>query len=129
MKKVFVSLPMGGRSKEDILRTQEQCRKIAEIMLNDSAVLIQSYFENQDNILRHSDVEISVNMPVWELGLTIGFLSYADVVVFAPGSRKARGCKVERLIANLYKIPTIDLSTYGLTLPKDDPVVDESFYI
>lgn len=110
MKKVFVSLPMAGRSKEDILSTQEQCRQIAETMLGDSTVLIQSYFENSMDV-NHS--------AVWDLGQSISYLSTADVAVFAPGSKKCRGCKVERMVANLYKIPTIDLSMYGFDLSSD----------
>lgn len=109
MKKVFVSLPMAGRSKEDILSMQEKCRQIAETMLNDSAVLIQTYFEYD---CPERDVK---NDSVFYLGNSIVLLSMADVAVFAPGSRRCRGCKVERTIANLYKIPTIDLSTYGVS--------------
>lgn len=107
MKKVFVSLPMADRSKEDILEIQEKCRHIAETMLNESAVLIQTYFE-------YESPEYVNNHSVFCLGHSISLLSSADIVVFAPGSRKCRGCKVERLVANLYKIPTIDLSTYGV---------------
>lgn len=107
MKKVFVSLPMAGRSKEDILEMQEKCRQIAEVMLNDSVVLVQTYFEYE----RPEHVN---DYSVFCLGASISLLASADVAVFAPGSRKCRGCKVERLVANLYKIPTIDLSMYGV---------------
>ena len=112
MKKVFVSLPMAGRSKEDILSMQEKCRQIAETILNDATVLIQTCFE-------YEYPEHVNNNSVFCLGNSISLLASADVVVFAPGSKKCRGCKVERLVANLYKIPTIDLSTYGLVSPND----------
>lgn len=107
MKNVFVSLPMAGRSKEEILSIQKKCCKIAETILEDSVVLIQSYFEYEppEHVNNHS---------VFYLGYSISSLASADVAVFAPGSKKCRGCKVERMIANLYKIPTIDLSTYGI---------------
>lgn len=47
--------------------------------------------------------------PLWYLGESLKLLATADVAYFAPGWRKARGCKIENLCAKEYGIPIIDI--------------------
>lgn len=106
MKKVFVSLPMGDRKQDEILQEMDRLLHAAEAYLGEELELIPTYVEGDSPSVNHS--------ALWYLGVSLKFMASADIVVFAPGSRRCRGCKIERLAANLYKIPTIDLSTYGL---------------
>lgn len=113
MKKLFVSLPMGGREEEDILQDMAKFAEIAEKFVGERLELIPTYM---------SDI-VSQNLKnrsLWMLGVSLKFLSEADLVVFAPGSKRCRGCKIERLAAQLYRIPTLDISTYGVVSFKEN---------
>jgi hypothetical protein len=61
--------------------------------------IIDSYFD--DSNIKHS--------PVWCLGESIKLMSDADYVVFCNGWEDARGCRIERTIANEYGIPCVDV--------------------
>lgn len=102
MKKVFVSQPMRGRTDEEILEERAKILKIAEAYLGDSVTVVENFFKDGDL------------SPVQCLGDSISLMATADLVVFAPGWRKARGCKIERMVAKEYQIPTLDLVIYNM---------------
>lgn len=102
MKKVFVSQPMAGRTDEEILKERERVLNIAAEYLNDETELIDNFFRG------------GASTPIEYLGKSISLMSRADLVVFAPGWRKGRGCKIERMVAKEYQIPTLDLVIYNM---------------
>lgn len=112
MKNVFVSLPMGDRKQDEVLQEMDRLLHVAEAYLGEELKLIPTYVECDSPNVHHP--------ALWYLGVSLKFMASADLVVFAPGSKRCRGCKIERLAANLYKVPTMDLSTYGFIPPKDN---------
>lgn len=102
MKTVFVSQPMRGRTEEEILAERDWITHVAYAYLGDDVTTINN-FTKPDSMT-----------PVQCLGDSISMMATADLVVFAPGWRKARGCKIERMVAKEYQIPTLDLVIYNM---------------
>lgn len=97
MKKLFISQPMRGKSDEEILAEREKAIQAARVELQEDVEVIDSYFQGAPADAR----------PLWFLGKSLELLSTADIAYFAPGWEKARGCKIERLCADEYGIPSI----------------------
>ena len=101
-KKVFVSLPMYGRTDEDILEEQQ---KIFDNYVNsglhkkgEEFELLETFFSDQD----HDEED-----RLWYLGLSIQKLSEADIVIFADGWERSNGCQIEHYVCIMYRIPYI----------------------
>lgn len=107
MKKLFISLPMNGRSEEEIKTKMGEYKRLADAILGEETELIDSYFEGFD--INKDDV----NAPIYYLGKSIQKMAEADFVVFGKGWVEARGCKIEYKVAETYNIPM--LRTYGLS--------------
>ena len=73
MKKLFVSVPMKGRTEEEIKASIQKMKKIAEIYEGEELELIDSYIE--DNPPQNN------NEAVWYLGESLKKLAQADVFV------------------------------------------------
>ena len=101
MKKLFISQPMRGLTNEDILKAREEIRVRAEQLIGEPVELIDSFIEDYPG-------EINKSIPVWYLGKSIQFLSQADVAYFGGDWRSARGCKIEREVADKYGIKIIE---------------------
>lgn len=99
MKKLFISQPMKGKSKEEILAERETAIQRAKDALHDDVEVIDTYFET------HPDVQNSAR---WCLGRSLELLATADVAYFAPGWEDARGCKIEHTCALEYGIDIIE---------------------
>lgn len=84
MKKLFISQPMKGKSDEEILAEPVE--------------VIDSFFQSAPADAR----------PLWFLGKSLELLSTADVVYFAKGWEKARGCKIENTCAIEYGITVLE---------------------
>lgn len=105
--KVFISQPMAGRLEEDIL---EERAKIVD-MLNNVGLglgpmgvkveIIDSF------LLKEPDCK---NKPLGYLAESLRLLGEADVAVFAPGWKDARGCRIEHTCAEEYGISVVSLN-------------------
>lgn len=106
---VFISQPMKDKTREEIIK--ERYRTIAWIYEDlakatytlkdvDKVNIIDSYFDDSKDVK---------NAPVRHLGESIKLMSDADYVVFCNGWEDARGCRIERTIANEYGIPCVDV--------------------
>ena len=98
--KVFISQPMKDKTDDQI--KEERARAITSIKKlikeggrdeNDFEV-IESFFEGAP----HSAA------PAWFLGEGIKLMSKANVIYFVKGWEDARGCQIEKLVAEKYKI-------------------------
>lgn len=108
MKKLFVSVPMRGRTEEEIKRSFKRMHAIAENIFDEKLELIDTYFE--------SDPSESVrNISLWFLGESIRKLSEADyfIGVEYPGDFY-KGCESENYIATLYRIPSVFVDLYKI---------------
>ena len=99
MKKLFISQPMKGKTNEEILKTREEAIRCAEKLLQEPALILESFFED-------APAEVK---PLWFLGKSLEVLSKADLAVFAPGWKDARGCRIEHLCAGKYGIECLEL--------------------
>ena len=106
---VFISQPMKDKTREEIIK--ERYRTIAWIYEDlakatstlkevEKVNIIDSYFRNSEDVK---------NVSVWCLGESIKLMSNADYVVFCSGWEDARGCRIERTIANEYGIPCVNV--------------------
>lgn len=98
MKRLFISQPMRGKTKEEILAVREKAIESAERNLGEKVEAIDSYFENAPAEAR----------PLWYLGKSIELLSTADVAYFAKDWEQYRGCKIENQCAIEYGITVIE---------------------
>lgn len=110
MKKLFVSVPMKGRTKENIKRSIECMHKTAETTFDEELELIDSYVE--DNPPK------DINESIWYLGKSIELLSQADYFIGVDDFRYA-GCKIEYLVAREYGIKNLLLDTSRYECFKD----------
>ena len=124
MKKLFVSVPMKGRTEEEIKESIQKMKKIAEIYEGEELELIDSYIE--DNPPKDS------KETVWYLGESLKKLAQADVFMGICESYDWDGCCIERETAESYGIKTYTIPAiyviddYNVLLRKLHPVRNET---
>lgn len=96
MKKVFISQPMNGKTNEQIYKERKELTKKLE----------QRGYDIIDSVIADSPDE-ACRAPVYYLSESIRLLSKADVVFFMDDWEKARGCKIEFLVAQEYNLPIL----------------------
>lgn len=121
-KKVFISIPMNGFEETDIRSEIDNvfkvvCEEYAQFDID--CELIDSFITDEP------DTDICYPS-VWYLGKSIKKLSEADVVVFHPGWRNARGCIIEHMVCALYDIPYVDISMPDVFEDEMSDVVDNT---
>ena len=94
---VFISFPMNGLSKTEIVDKMHSIQYKLERFFGDNVNYI-------DSILDGENLE-----PLWCLGESIKLLSEADIAVFDHNWEKARGCRIEHACAVEYNIPILVL--------------------
>lgn len=96
MKKLFVSVPMKGRTEEEIKASIQKMKKIAEIYEGEELELIDSYIE--DNPPKDS------KEAVWYLGESLKKLAQADVFIGINDAWDWNRCYIENDVASRYGI-------------------------
>lgn len=96
MKKLFVSVPMRGRTKKDVAVSIAKMKKIAKAYEGEELELIDSYVSDEPP----KDCYI----PVWYLSRSLEKLAMADVFIGIDDTADWPGCKIEAMAANLYYI-------------------------
>ena len=96
MKKLFVSVPMKGRTEEEIKASIQKMKKIAEIYEGEELELIDSYIE--DNPPKDSKEAVRY------LGESLKKLAQADVFIGICEIYDWNGCCIERKTADKYGI-------------------------
>lgn len=124
MKKLFVSVPMKGRTEEEIKASIQKMKKIAEIYEGEELELIDSYIK--DNPPKDS------KEAVWYLGESLKKLAQADVFIGIDEAYDWNGCYIERDTAQRYGIKTYIVSVrhviddYNALVHKLHPVCNEA---
>lgn len=101
MIRVFISQPMKGKTKEEILAVRDKAIENVKNMMDGEPVeVIDSYFEdyNPDNGC----------IPLKYLAKSLELLADADCACFVKGWEDARGCRIEHEAAVEYGIATIE---------------------
>ena len=124
MKRLFVSVPMKGRTEEEIKASIQKTKKIAEIYEGEELELIDSYIE--DNPPKDS------KEAVWYLGESLKKLAQADVFIGICENFDWNDCYIERVIEQrygikVYMIPArYVIDNYNALLQKLHPVCNEA---
>lgn len=98
MKKLFASVPMRGRTEEEIRESFAKMKRIAEAYEGEELELIDTWIAEEPP-------EGAKTSAVWYLGKSLEMLSTADVYIGVVGTYGYfPGCCVEEEVAQLYKI-------------------------
>ncbi len=117
MKKLFVSVPMKGRTVENIKASIEKMHKIAEILEGEQLELIDSYVEGKP--------PVNSKESVWYLGESIKKLSEADVFIGIGQTYEWHGCDTEAKIAGEYHIKSYYVPFYQLLSKEEIEAAEE----
>ena len=94
--KVFISQPMKDKTEKEIL---DQRKQITDY--------IQGKYKNAKIIDSYVQTAPDEAYPIFFLGLSMQFLSQADLCIFAEGWEDARGCRIEHQVCEEYNIPRL----------------------
>ncbi len=98
-KTIFISQPMGGLSDEQVLQERAAAISKAKALLGEDVALLETFFDDFGPAAK----------PLDYLARSIEFLAKADVAIFAPGWKDARGCRIEHQCAEDYGIPVMEV--------------------
>lgn len=101
--RVFISMPMSGLTKDEIIKRMACEKANIEAMLMDEVELIDTHINN-------ADIPDGVDAGLWCLGESIKLLASADLIYFSYGYDKARGCMIEYQCAMAYGVECINVS-------------------
>lgn len=116
MKKLFISVPMRGRTIENIKKSRETMHKIAEIAFGEELEVI-------DNIIENSD-----KGSLWCLGDSIQKMQDADYFIGVGYEPFFRGCEIETNVADRYRIRSICLRLHDWDFLEDARQAINNFY-
>lgn len=103
MKKLFVSVPMKGRTEEEIKESINKMHRIAEAYEDEKLELIDSYVAESP--------PAGCNRSAWYLGKSIEKLAMADVFIGVSDLSGWPGCKIESDVARAYDIKSYSVDT------------------
>ena len=115
---------MKGRTEEEIRKTIDKMKKIAEIFEGEELELIDSYIE--DNPPK------SNNQAIWFLGESLKKLAQADVFIGISETWAWSGCQIERETAERYGIksysvnPRFVIDNYDALVRSLHPICNET---
>ena len=96
MKKLFVSVPMKGRSDKEIAASILKMQSVAEAFEGEELELIDSFVNEA--------APAGVHPGIWYLGESIKRLAQADVYIGIEDDWPWNGCHIENETANRYDI-------------------------
>jgi hypothetical protein len=96
MKKLFISVPMKGRTDEEISESIMKMFHIAEAYEGEKLELINSLIDEEP--------PADCNRSVWYLGKSIEKLAMADIFIGIRDTVGWSGCQIEADIAQAYNI-------------------------
>lgn len=97
--RVFISIPMGGYSQEEIEENIHKVKAAYEDRFGTNVEFIDSFFNDTDS----NDWS-----PARCLAESLKLLSSADIAVFVKGWDKYRGCRLEHEFCNAYDIKFVE---------------------
>lgn len=115
MKKLFISAPMNGRTKENVQKSFKQMKDIAEAIFGEELEVIDTQISEEPS-------DDTKNRAVWYLGKSIELLSKADYFIGICYCGRFNGCNSEFEIAKSYGIRSTAVSMFEIDCFKD--VVD-----
>lgn len=93
-KKIMISIPMGNRTKEEVVK---QMSIIAKHLTDAGNEVIDSFFDcHECPSVKHQDI--------YCLAKSLELMANCDAVYFAAGWENARGCLIEHEVAEKYRL-------------------------
>lgn len=120
MKKLFISVPMKGRTDEAIKNSMEKMHKMAEIIFGEELEVLQTHMPPES--------PEGANKSVWCLGRSIQKLAEADYFIGIGYSDYYSGCAIETDVARRYGIKTVTIPIYDLEFLNDAYEYEKNFF-
>ena len=111
MKKLFISVPMKGRTDEAIRNSMEKMHKIAELTFGEELEVLETYIP--------PEAPDGANPAIWCLGRSIQKLAEADYFIGIGYTEYFTGCRSELSIARDYRIPCAHVDPYECAFLRD----------
>lgn len=107
MKTIFISLPIHGKTNEEITKAVNDAEKwwAERNHTCEPATFVDNLYYTPSVPLEPGSKEHRI----YCLGVAIQKLGQCDGVIFCPGWRDANGCRVEHSVAFQYGIPIYDM--------------------
>lgn len=106
MKKVFISVPMKGRTKENIEYSIAKIKAIASAYFDEELEFMNTVVEDKPPYEMDP-----VHNAIWYLGRSISLMATCDVLVTTDIHFKYSGCFMERRVADEYEMPVLVLDS------------------
>ena len=101
-KKIFIACAMHGKSLEYIDAVRKQIISAVSILYDEQIDIIDQVHVAEGDEIKKMD---ETHQRIFRLGRSIQLLGSADLIVFASDYGMANGCRVEKFICDVYKIP------------------------
>lgn len=111
MKKLFISVPMKGRTDEAIRNSMEKMHKIAELTFGEELEVLETHIP--------PEAPDGVNPSIWCLGRSIQKLAEADYFIGIGYTDYYHDCGSELSIARDYGIPCTYVDQYECAFLRD----------
>lgn len=127
VRRVFISVPMSGRGEGEIAADIEEAKNVFLnfFALNDG----KDHFEFVNTFVQENAPDKVMYEPLWYLGNSIKILSTCDIILFARGTNRARGCNIEDRISKAYGIPAIRIIEKSERDKSDFEYVNDNLHI
>jgi len=94
MKRVFISLPMNGRTEKQVKRDRQKAFLSVKKIIGEDAVLV-------DTTVKEDPPE-GINPGLWYMGKSLEIMASCDIAYFADEWTQYRGCRIENECAIIY---------------------------
>lgn len=98
--KAMISQPMAGKTDAEIAATREKAIRYLE---GKGYKVVDSYFKDE-----FAEPTENVNKGIYFLAKSLEKMSECTAVYFCRGAQAARGCRIERAVAEAYGLMCID---------------------
>lgn len=112
MKKLFVSVPMKGRTEENIKKSIAKMKKIAEAYEGEELELIDTWIPDEAPECK--------NRGLWYLGESIKRMADADVFIGMGSFVAYQGCMLEKSAAEAYRLKKYTVPIETIEMSDDD---------
>lgn len=98
MKRIYLSHPFGG-NEENREKAGRISTRFSRLWAKDGEYVIVNPLKELSNVPEENDDKI--------LMMAVDLMKSCDGVIFAPGWKRSRGCRLEHMIARRHNIPRI----------------------
>lgn len=99
-RKAMISQPMAGKTDAEITAAREKAIRYLE---GEGYEVVDSYFRDE-----FAEPAENVNKGIYFLSKSLEKMTECTAVYFCRGAQAARGCRIERVVANAYGLTCID---------------------